>query len=527
VLSVGQTLGNYRVESRLSEGGMATLVLGRQVDQPDAPLVAIKVIHEHLSEDWQFLRMFVDEALISVRLRHPNVVRVDELGEQNNMYFLVMEYVRGCSLAQLLRAMGKQGRRMRPEIAVWIVRQIAAGLHAAHEMTGQDGAVLGVIHRDVSPQNVLISIDGEVKLLDFGIAKARGRAERTEAGVIKGKVRYMSPEQAAGDDIDRRVDIYALGVVLWEMLTMRRYIDGKSEIELLRKVRSPDRVPPSVKADGIPSGVDEAVMSALAVKQKDRPPTAEHFAQLLSGAVPDAGIGPAHVAELIRVFVGQEIEEAARALPAAVGDPIAKRVRGATPLPGESVPSDERSRVETLTRRVPKGTLEDKTDEEQVEALDDSTGAMEADRPPEPPRIEAPAPKSSAPSTAAASPKTPSAAKAETSAGPHDGDDDEATLHASEPLFDENAQTRSEPALRAASAFAAASPAAPGPIPPTAEHRAPVRADAPVPATSSHAVSASKETSSAGWVVRIALITLLAFAVGAGFAVAWVEYLAD
>src|SRR5262249_17600124 len=145
--------------------------------------------------------------LISVRIRHPNVVRVDELGEQNNIYYLVMEYVHGCSLAQLLRAMGKQGRRMRPEIAVWIAQQVAAGLHAAHEMTGPDGALAGIIHRDISPQNVLLALDGHVKLLDFGIAKARGRAERTEAGVIKGKVRYMAPEQAMGIDIDRRIDI--------------------------------------------------------------------------------------------------------------------------------------------------------------------------------------------------------------------------------------------------------------------------------------------------------------------------------
>ncbi|MCZ7678159.1 MAG: protein kinase [Sandaracinaceae bacterium] len=163
LLEIGETLGHHRIVSRLSEGGMATLYLGRPADAPDAPPVAIKVIHEHLSEDWQFVRMFVDEALISVRLRHPNVVRVDELGEHQNVYYLVMEYVHGCSLSQLLTAMARQGRRMRPEIAVWIAQQVAAGLHAAHEMTGHDGAVLGVIHRDVSPQNVLLSVDGEVK----------------------------------------------------------------------------------------------------------------------------------------------------------------------------------------------------------------------------------------------------------------------------------------------------------------------------------------------------------------------------
>ena len=205
VFEVGDTIGDYRILSRLGEGGMATLYLGRRLDAPEgAAAVVIKAIHESLSNDWQFVRMFVDEALISCRIRHPNVVRVDELGEHGSIYFLAMEYVQGCSLAELLRAMGKRGRRMRPEIAVWIAIQVAQGLHAAHEMTGHDGELLGVVHRDVSPQNILLALDGQVKLLDFGIAKAAGRAERTEAGVIKGKVRYMSPEQAVGEEIDRR-----------------------------------------------------------------------------------------------------------------------------------------------------------------------------------------------------------------------------------------------------------------------------------------------------------------------------------
>ncbi len=298
---------------------MATLYLGRSVDAPEEPLSAIKVIHPHMSEDWQFVRMFVDEALISVRLRHPNVVRVDELGEEDDVYYLVMEYVHGCSLAQLLRAMATEGRRMRPDIALWIAREVAAGLHAAHEMTGHDGALLGVVHRDVSPQNVLLSSHGQVKLLDFGIAKARDRADRTETGVIKGKLRYMAPEQATGRDIDRRVDIYALGVVLWEMLTMRRYIEARNDAEVLRKVQSPDLVPPSFRAEGIDSRIDDVVLEALAVSPERRSPTAAALAQRLNEALDASAVGPPEVAELLRLFAAEELRTARATLERAGG----------------------------------------------------------------------------------------------------------------------------------------------------------------------------------------------------------------
>ncbi len=391
---------------------MATLYLGRPADAPDPPPVAIKVIHEHLSEDWQFVRMFVDEALISVRLRHPNVVRVDELGEHQNVYYLVMEYVHGCSLSQLLTAMAKQGRRMRPEIAVWIAQQVAAGLHAAHEMTGHDGAVLGVIHRDVSPQNVLLSVDGEVKLLDFGIAKARGRAERTEAGVIKGKIRYMAPEQAMGEEIDRRIDVYALGVVLWEMLTMRRYIEGRTEVEVLRKVQSPEPVPPSFRAGGIDPRIDQAVLAAIAPPIDRRPPTAAHLYHMLDAAVPQGTVGPAHVAELLRLFVADEIEAAARALPADVGREVAARVRGATALPSDRGAVDDHTRVATLTSRL-----------EQNAAAPSSGAPEEATRGAIPARVPRPG--------AAAPEEIPIDLDAPEELRRFEGDEDEATVEAS------------------------------------------------------------------------------------------------
>jgi len=477
LFGVGSTIGEYDVASRLSEGGMATLLLGRRSGDPSAEPVAIKVIHEHLSEDWQFVRMFVDEALISVRIRHPNVVRVDELGEQDRLYYLVMEYVHGCSLAQLLRAMSKKGRRMRPEIAVWIAREVAAGLHAAHEMTGHDGALLGVIHRDISPQNVLLAVDGSVKLLDFGIAKARGRAERTEAGVIKGKVRYMAPEQAAGADIDRRIDVYALGVVLWEMLTMRRYIEGKSEIEVLRKVQSPTPTPPRALIEGIDPAIDAAVMRALAPDITGRPSTAEALAAELAVAVPDGVVGPAHVAELLRLFMADEIAAATRALPAEVGAPIAETIASA-PRRG---PADA-TRIATLTSRD------------------------------EPPKAEEPRVKPAA---------TPTAG----------GEDERPTLHGA-PAFEAHPPLASAegPAVRGEEAREAEDDE------PTVMDESALSAmmeahhrQAAAPVVSHVQVSAPAEEAPRrgllGWVARLLLITIVAFALGAGLTALWARFL--
>jgi len=248
VIEVGQQVGSYDIVTRLRSGGMATLFLGRR--QGPAGFrrhVAIKVVHEHLAADPTFVRMFLDEALLSARIQHPNVVHVEELGEADGTYFLVMEYVHGCTLSRLLKQLSKLGRRLSPDMAAWIAIQIAEGLHAAHDLTGDHGEALHVVHRDVSPQNVLLSETGHVKLIDFGVAKARGRALRTTSGSLKGKLAYMSPEQARGDDLDRRTDVYALGVVLWESLTGRRRFQAADQIALLRLVQAPTISPPSLR----------------------------------------------------------------------------------------------------------------------------------------------------------------------------------------------------------------------------------------------------------------------------------------
>lgn len=550
MLHVDETIGDYRILSLLSRGGMATLYLGRKLDAPEGtPPAAIKVIHEDLSQDWQFVRMFIDEALISVRLRHPNVVRVDELGEHESRYFLVMEYVHGCSLAQLLRALGKEGRRMRPEIALWIGAQVARGLHAAHEMKGDDGQLINVIHRDVSPQNVLLAADGSVKVLDFGIAKAAGRAERTEAGVIKGKVRYMAPEQARGDELDRRVDIYALAVVLWETLTMRRFIEGKTEVEIIRKVRSPQAVPPSFRAQGLDPRIDDAVLAGLALDPARRPPTAEAFAQLLENALPNARVGASHLAELLRVFVGDELRESALQLPSGLAEELAAQASSIKALPGEDESttlrmSDQR-RTQSLTVDAPRVSLDEVTSHRE--------GKEEPTKAAVPARVDegratapAPAPKAAVPAKIdEGRPTSPGPAPVEAEpdfpALPSFGEgEEEATMQAS---GHELAQFLAR--IRHDAASSGAGPLASEQSPPTPPAPLPAILDAPGswqpvshvpldgpfverhdrPPPDPPARTTAPGRSATRWIFRALLITFVAFALGASFAVAWVRLL--
>lgn len=507
MFDVGDTVGEYRIVSRLNQGGMATLFLGHRVGAPEgAEPVAIKAIHEALSEDWQFVRMFIDEAMISIRLRHPNVVRVDELGEQDNSYFLAMEYVHGCSLSDLLRTMGRAGRRMRPEIAVWIAAQVAAGLHAAHEMTGHDGQLLGVVHRDVSPQNVLLAVDGQVKLLDFGIAKAAGRADRTAAGVIKGKVRYMAPEQATGAGVDRRVDVYALGVVLWEMLTMRRYIEGKNELEIIRKVQRPEQVPPSFRVEGIDPAIDDAVMAALSPAIERRPPSADALKRLLEGAVPAESIGPAHVAELLRVFMGAALEKAAEGLPPAVAGPIVKMAREPTPLPGDRDVVDDDARARTLTHMLPSPLPDEDAREEEASDGRASAADFEATR------GAMPAPSGDAEERRATVRDLPR-------------DQEEETLEASGgEVADFLQRIRLDPAPLIPSNPSPSVPAArlepdPTPAPPAAPFAAP-----PPDGPTQRAEPLARGNGS-GWWIRLVAMTVVAVVLGAGLALAAIRLL--
>ncbi|MET0341087.1 MAG: serine/threonine-protein kinase, partial [Polyangiales bacterium] len=333
----GQNLGGYELLAKLRDGGMATLFLARRAGAAGfARHVAIKVIHPALASDEQFRQMFLDEALVSSRIQHPNVVRVEELGQHESMHFLVMEFVHGCSLSQLQRSLLDRGRRLSPAFAVRIAMHVAEALHAAHEARDERGRLLNVVHRDVSPENVLLGYAGQVKLIDFGIARAHGRRHRTQDGLLKGKFRYMAPEQALGRPVDRRVDIYQLGIITWEMLTLRRMFDAERDVELLASVQRPRVAPPSAWVDGIPPELDVALMRALDPDPKSRPSDAQSFARLLSRALPQAHEVDVHaLRSLLHGSMHEHRERERASYPAGVYDGLDRELASAAgqPLP--------------------------------------------------------------------------------------------------------------------------------------------------------------------------------------------------
>ncbi|NOY94187.1 MAG: serine/threonine protein kinase, partial [Deltaproteobacteria bacterium] len=323
---IGDKVGDYEIAAKLKSGGMATLYLGRRTGAAGfARHVAIKLVHPHLSEDPNFISMFIDEAKLSARIQHPNVVHVEQFGDEGGCYYLVMEYVHGCSLSQLLKGLGERKRRLTPDVAVSVAMKLAEGLHAAHETRGDDGELLGVVHRDVSPQNVLLAYKGHVKLIDFGIAKARGRSQETAAGLLKGKFRYMAPEQAAGRPVDRRSDLYALGIVLWEMLTGRRLFKADNDLLLLDMVRSPEVQPPSACAPGISPELDAVVMKALAPDVDARYASCAQFRRALAQAVPQAFlVDSERIAALLKTVMGDEIRSVQSDLPGSVSELVSE-----------------------------------------------------------------------------------------------------------------------------------------------------------------------------------------------------------
>jgi serine/threonine-protein kinase len=226
--------GKYRPILRLAQGGMARVHLAVMESGPGVQkLVVVKELKPELAQDHEFVAMFVDEARLAARLAHPNVLTTYEIGESEAGPFLVMEYLDGQPLSSVLPRLGRA--KFPLELHVWVLVQVLAGLHYAHELADFDGAPLCVVHRDVSPQNVLLCYDGHVKLLDFGIAKAAGSVARTETGVFKGKLGYIAPEQVTGAPIDRRADVFSVGVMLWEALAWRRLTHGDTEAQVLSK----------------------------------------------------------------------------------------------------------------------------------------------------------------------------------------------------------------------------------------------------------------------------------------------------
>ncbi|MDX2054471.1 MAG: serine/threonine-protein kinase [Polyangiaceae bacterium] len=277
-LRKGSRLANYQLLLAVGRGGMASVWVARMLTaRPEEDrLVAIKVMLSDLDEaEGDFVSMFVDEVRLVSAIRHPNVVKVYEASQQGGLMFMAMEWVEGESLQAIMQEAGKR-RPIPPEMAVKIIADAAAGLHAAHELIGADGKPRGVVHRDISPHNILLSRAGAVKLVDFGIAKAVGRlTEATQIGQLKGKFSYMSPEQARGKSVDRRSDVFSLGIVLYELTTNRRLFKGKNEIDTLRLVLTCTVPRPSSVVAGYSPELERIVLKALAPTPESRYQTAD------------------------------------------------------------------------------------------------------------------------------------------------------------------------------------------------------------------------------------------------------------
>ena len=269
----------------------------------------VKRILPHLSDDPQFTRMFIEEAKLSARLNHPNVVQVFELGAVDKEYFIAMEYVKGRDLAETMRTLWARVGPPRPELVAYIGREMCRALAYAHDLTADDGEPLGMIHRDVSPSNVMLSYEGAVKLLDFGIAKALGGEKEesgTQRGTLKGKFAYMAPEQTQGNDVDRRIDIFATGIVLHEILTGRRLFKGENDLQTVERVRQCDVAPPSLQNPLCPPELDAIVLKALARNRDERFQSSSEMADALDDVVHAARFQPTHLALLMRELFPSE-----------------------------------------------------------------------------------------------------------------------------------------------------------------------------------------------------------------------------
>ncbi|MGO8996607.1 MAG: serine/threonine-protein kinase [Polyangiaceae bacterium] len=284
----GLTLGRYTLHAEIASGGMATVYIGRL----NGPVgfgrtVAIKRLHAPYARDVEFVKMFLDEARLCARIQHPNVVPTLDVVAENGELFLVLDFVNGESMSALARAVRSAGTKMPPPVLASVIVGTLRGLDAAHEARDERGEPLGIVHRDISPQNIMIGADGVARLLDFGVAKARARLTTTQDGHLKGKIPYMAPEQLAGD-ATRQSDIYAVGVVLWEMLAGRRLFSADTEIQAMSLVQRSEIAPPSRFAKGVPNELDRICGKALARSPQDRYASAYEMARDIDRSVESA-----------------------------------------------------------------------------------------------------------------------------------------------------------------------------------------------------------------------------------------------
>jgi serine/threonine-protein kinase len=321
-LKQGSKLGDNELMLRIGRGGMATVWVAREraKDPKDDRLVAVKAMLIELADETEFVTMFLDEVRLVRAIKHPNIVEIYDVGDADGVMWMSMEWVEGESLHTVIAEAGKR-RAIPPELAVKIIADAASGLHAAHELRDLDGSLRGVVHRDVSPHNILIGTNGVVKLVDFGVAKAVGRiSEATRAGQLKGKFGYMSPEQALGKQVDRRSDIFSLGIVLFELTTSRRLFRGEHDIDTLKLVIGGPIPKPTSIDPKYPPGLERIVLRALDRTVEGRYQTAQELADDLRAYLKSERVVVAQSAlsGLMKRVLGERIEQRRKAVRAAL-----------------------------------------------------------------------------------------------------------------------------------------------------------------------------------------------------------------
>ena len=318
--------GRYELLYPFAQGGMAVVWVARVRGKHGfEKLVAVKVILDELASDENFCRMFLDEARIAAGVRHPNVAQVEDLGDEDGTLYMVLEWVEGDSLSSVYKAVQQRGESFPIDVLLRIMTDACAGLHAAHELRGPDGAFLNVVHRDVSPQNILVSASGMTKLIDFGVAKARDRlAEQTQMGLFKGKAHYAAPEQVRFRKADRRADLWALGVILYQFLSGRLPFEGKSDLDALRILASGQPPPPLPPLPPhVPPAVGQIVAKALQVNADARYTTALDMQRDLEAAM-SRPTTTADVAAFARAYLAPRLEQQRRDLVEALSDATAR-----------------------------------------------------------------------------------------------------------------------------------------------------------------------------------------------------------
>jgi eukaryotic-like serine/threonine-protein kinase len=319
----GRRLGRYEVLARLASGGMAGVYVARALGVAGFErLFAVKVLHPHLAHEQEFITMFLDEARLAARIRHPNVVPTIDISDtQDAGYYLVMDYIEGDHLGALLHHASKLGTRLPLPIALRIIVDALDGLHAAHDLIDEQGRRVNLVHRDVSPHNIMVGTDGIARITDFGVAKAEVRLSTTREGQFKGKLAYMAPEHASTGEADQRSDLFSLAIILWECLTGRRLFRAENQAATLNKICI-EPIPPPSSVDPALAPFDSVLALGLARDPADRYQSAEEFAEAIEAHVAQS-VGLANqraVAKLVREYAAEKIVRDRELIRSAIAD---------------------------------------------------------------------------------------------------------------------------------------------------------------------------------------------------------------